>query len=129
MVQSPNEGDMSIALIYIAGPYTALTHCDIAANVQRAREVADAVARAGAFPVTPHLLGDGIEDAGDEAFWYEGTLEVMRRCDALVTVEGWHRSKGANTEIDAMVALGKPVLYSIGAVRDWVALRKAEAAR
>jgi hypothetical protein len=52
-------------IVYIAGPYTAGTRCQVLANVQRAREVADRVARAGGFPVCPHLLGAGLEDAGD----------------------------------------------------------------
>lgn len=96
-------------LVYIAGPYTAPTRCGIAANVQRAREVADRVNRAGAFAVCPHLLGDGIEDSGDAEFWYEGTLEVMRRCDAVVLVPGWKNSSGAIKEEAEATARGMPV--------------------
>ncbi len=107
-------------LIYIAGAYTAPTRCAIAANVQRAREVADAVARLGAFPVTPHLLGDGIEDAGDAAFWYAGTLEVMRRCDALIVVPGSDESKGTSTEIAVMVTMGKPVFLGLPDLAGWI---------
>lgn len=103
-------------LVYIAGPYTAPTRCAVAANVQRAREVADRVARAGAFAVCPHFLGDGIEDAGDAAFWYEGTLEVMRRCDAVVLVAGWSASKGAVREEMEAVERGMPVF---GPTTEW----------
>lgn len=96
-------------LIYIAGPYSAPTAVQRAANVQRAREVAAQVAALGAFPVTPHLLGTGIEDAGDDAFWYRGTLELMRRCDAVVVLSGVDDSKGTRAEIDEAKRLGVPV--------------------
>jgi len=64
------------------------------ANIQAAREAAAQVALMGAFPVTPHLLGHGLEDAGDEQFWYDGTLELMLRCDAVYLVPGWDQSGG-----------------------------------
>ena len=107
-------------LIYIAGAYTAPTRCGIAANVQRAREVADAVARLGAFPVTPHFFDSGIEDAGDAAFWYAGTLEVMRRCDALIVAPGSDESKGTSVEIAVMVTLGKPVFLGLSGLKEWI---------
>lgn len=46
-------------LVYIAGKYSAATRCEVAHNVQFAREAADAIARLGVFPVTPHFLEAG----------------------------------------------------------------------
>jgi len=86
-------------LVYIAGPYTADSQAKVFANIQRAREVADMVIRFGAMPITPHFLSSGIEDAGNAQFWYDATLEVLRRCDALLALENWHESNGALNEI------------------------------
>lgn len=102
-------------LIYIAGPYTALTAADVAENVQRARRVADRVNRDGGgrcFAVTPHFLGSGIEDSGDPQFWYDATMAVLRRCDAVALVDGWEKSKGALEEVAEADRLGLPVFES-----------------
>lgn len=100
-------------LIYIAGPYTAPTVCERRRNVQAARDLADQVNRLhgaeGAFAITPHFVGDGIEDSGDAQFWYDGTMELMRRCDAVLLVDGWHESKGAQAERDVALRRGLPV--------------------
>jgi hypothetical protein len=99
-------------LVYVAGSYTASTRCQVMANVQRAREVAERVARARAFPITPHFLGDGIEDVGGAVFWYEGTLELMRRCDAVVVVPGSENSRGTRIEIATARGVGLPVFFA-----------------
>lgn len=99
-------------LIYIAGKYTAPSRCAIQANIQAAREAADQVARMGAFPVTPHLLGQGLEDAGDEQFWYDGTLALMLRCDAIYLVRGWDESKGAREFLARAKEKGLPFFVS-----------------
>ena len=31
-----------------------------------------------------------------DEFWYDGTLELMRRCDAVMLVPGWEGSKGVS---------------------------------
>jgi len=99
-----------VKLVYIAGPYAAHNSIGVSGNIQRAREVADQVARLGFFPVTPHLLGVGLEDAGSTDFWYEGTLSLMRRCDAVVLKNSEH-SKGTANELADAVARGLPVTY------------------
>ena len=89
-------------LIYVAGPFTAPTDCARLRNIQEAREVADQINRLygkrGAFAIAPHFLSHGIEDSGDGQFWYAGTLEFMRRCDAVVLTVRWRESTGAVAE-------------------------------
>lgn len=111
-------------LIYIAGPYTARTRVETSAHVQRAREAAAEVAGLGLglFPVCPHLLGDGYEDARAPGWWYAGTLELMRRCDAVLLLEGWRESKGARLEAEAARMAGLPLVHAAADLPDALGL-------
>lgn len=88
-------------LVYIAGPFTAPTPEGIAANIARATEMALHVAESGCMPVCPHSNTSdprflGLQDA---AFWYAGTLALMRVCDAIALTDDWQSSDGACREV------------------------------
>ena len=50
-------------LIYIAGPFTAPTHWQVAQNIRAAEAAGREVALLGHMPVIPHVLG---QHYGDE---------------------------------------------------------------
>ena len=39
---------------------------------------------------------------------------MLKRCDAVMVVEGWRRSKGACAEVDEALRMGLPILYAWG---------------
>lgn len=86
-------------VIYIAGPYTAPTNWQIQENINRAMAAGKLVAEMGAMPLIPHsntpLIFHGINNG---QFWYDGTMELLRRSDAIMLIEGWQNSKGAVEE-------------------------------
>lgn len=115
-------------LVYIAGPYTAATAIERTGNIHSARERAVDVVRVvpGIFPVVPHLLGAGWEDEGSAAFWYAATLEVMRRCDAVLVLPTWKASKGAVAEVEEALRLGLPVFQTVTELARWSSQKVVE---
>jgi hypothetical protein len=96
---------MRTYLVYIAGPFRARSNYLVKLNVRRAEALALKVALAGAragirlMPVCPHTNTSEFyghrEDLLPDAFWLEGTKEMMRRCDAVILTKRWRKSEGA----------------------------------
>lgn len=110
-------------VVYIAGRFTAPTAWEIEQNVRRAEALAAEVAQLGAMPLCPHtnsrfffgLIGTTAE------FWYDGTLELLRRCDALILVPGWEGSTGTAAEREEAWRLKIPQFHYMTALKDWLA--------
>ena len=109
-------------VVYIIGPFRGPTAWDIAENVRAAERMALAVARAGAMPLCPHANTAHFHGQLDDKFWLEGTMELLKRCDAVVLVDGWERSEGSCAEKDAAREMGIPVFWpdSIDDLAEWV---------
>ena len=109
-------------LVYIAGRFSASTAWEIEQNVRCAELVAAEVAKLGAMPVTPHANSRffaGLTGTTPE-FWYQGTLELLRRCDALILVPGWEGSKGVEMEREEAWRLNIPQFHDLRSLKDWV---------
>jgi hypothetical protein len=105
----------AVILVYVAGRFTAADRAGVERNIKAAEDVAIEVARAGHMPVCPHsnTSRPEFEDVQGYEFWIAGTMALMERCDALVTVPGWEASKGARGEASRMLQLGRPVAHSV----------------
>ncbi len=103
-------------LIYIAGKYTADTIEKRQENIDRAKEVAIACWNAGHTVITPHMNTANLDEHTNltPQDWYDRTLRLLWRCDALVTVDNWQDSKGAIGEVEYAKANGIPVYHSQG---------------
>lgn len=97
-------------VVYVAGPYRATTPWGVEQNVRRAEEVALELARRGYVPLCPHTMYRFFDGQCDDAFWLGGTLELMRRCDLVVMVDGWEASQGSRGEHAEAKRLRIPVL-------------------
>lgn len=119
---------LASTLVYLAGPYTAATREGVELNIARAVDRAVEVAKLGAMPVCPHSnTGDErFEKAQDYRFWVAGTMELLRRSDALLTIDGWQSSSGARGEVTAADRMGKPVFHSVDHLARWLENRKRE---
>lgn len=99
-------------LVYVVGPFSAETPHETFRNVIRAQLVGAELARGGCMPVIPHSIGAPYVGIATPEFWYQGTLELMSRCDAVVAVEGWPKSKGSRSELEVAGQLDIPVFYA-----------------
>lgn len=97
-------------LILVAGPYSAPTEEDRAANLERLNMAAAALAVRGHFPVIgvnialPVLQAAGLDYA--HPLMMAISLAVTERCDAGLQIG---RSPGADREIARLLELGRPV--------------------
>ena len=109
---------MTIPVVYIAGPINAETAWLREANIRRAETAALDVWKSGGVALCVHAMTRYYceQDMPYEA-WIAGDLELLSRCDALLTVEGWEDSPGARREVEAAHAQGMPVLHSPWALR------------
>lgn len=100
-------------VIYIAGKYRGPTPWAVEQNIRAAEDVAAKVIRAGHMPLTPHKNTAHMEGLADDAFFLEGTMELLRRCDAVLCVSNWRDSVGARAEVEEARRLGLPV-FGVG---------------
>jgi hypothetical protein len=99
-------------VIYIAGPFTGSTAWEIEKNVRNVEEIALEVARLGGMPLCPHANSRFFHGQCTPEFWYEGTLELLKRCDAIVLHPDWKASKGCKDEQQWALQHGMAIFYA-----------------
>jgi hypothetical protein len=107
-------------VVYIAGRFTAGDSWQVENNVRIAENGAYLVARLGAMPLCPHTNTRHFHGTLTSEFWYEGTMELLRRCDAVYCVHGWERSSGAVREREEAERLGLPVFEHGDELDKWL---------
>ncbi len=85
--------------------------------------VAELVGKPKAMPVIPHsnTAHEHFEQCQPYQFWIDGTLELLRRCDAVILTDDWERSSGARGEAQEAHRLGMPVFHGVEGLRVWLA--------
>lgn len=99
---------MSLPLIYIAGKFRGPTPLDVRRNVEAARDLGFRVAQAGGYPVIPHTMTVDFDKQLTDEFWLQGTMELLKRCDAIVLTANWMQSSGARAELVMAESLNMP---------------------
>lgn len=104
-------------LVYVAGPYT---RPDPVLNTHRIIKVADHLQGTGLVTChVPHLnhLWNLVAPHDDVEHWYSYDLAILRRCDALLRVEG--ESAGADTEVSFAEEHGIRVFFDQDHLLSW----------
>jgi len=115
-------------LIYVAGQYfpstkeygekSGIMHWEMHKNIEKARAIGAECAMKGWMPIIPHTNTAWMSGIQAHEWWYESTNEQLRVCDAIVMVDGWEESHGAQMEHDEAVRMGIFVYYSTDEVLD-----------
>lgn len=98
-------------VIYVAGPFRGAHAWAVEQNVRRAEAVAYEVFAAGHVALCPHTNTRFFDGSLPDQIFIDGTLELMRRCDAVIVLPNYARSQGTRGEIAEAERLGKPVAY------------------
>lgn len=99
-------------VIYIAGKYRGPTAWAIEQNIRAAEDAAVKIWQAGMVAMCPHANSRHMEGVATDEHFLAGTLELMRRCDAVLLVNNWEDSVGARSEVDEANRLGLPIMHS-----------------
>jgi hypothetical protein len=119
-------------LIYIAGPKTATkpdgspNYFAETANIEIAVKVGHLIINLGGLPMLSHTAFgrfDRREMSEEEVIlWRLARLDLLRRCDALVTVAGWQHDDMAKAELRACISQGKPFFHDLTSEDDQTAV-------
>lgn len=107
-------------IVYIAGKFRGPNTWEVHKNVQEALKVGFDVANFGAMPLIPHSNTHEFDGTLHDQFWLQGTLELLHRCDAVMTVLNWVNSTGARAEVTEATRLGIPVFHDLTKLSSWL---------
>ncbi len=102
---------------YVAGPFRGVSAWDIEQNIRRAEEIALELWQMGVAVMCPHTNTRFFEGAAPDSVWLDGYLEILKRCDVVVMVNGWEKSTGSRAERLRALELDIPVFDSIEFIR------------
>ena len=113
-------------VVYLAGPYRASTEFGVHQNIQAAERVALEVWRMGAVCICPHKNTAYFGGALLDEVWLMGDMELIRRSDAVLMMDGSLGSCGARTEEAFAVNIGKPVFNAPHLLEEWLRDNESE---
>ena len=116
-------------VIYIAGRYRDLQGRPwfIKQNIQRAELAASEVWKLGCVAFCPHMNSALFDGVAPDRVFLQGGLEMILRCDALYVFDTqWAFSSGTKAEVEFARKNGKPVHFTLQAVKDWLVVESGD---
>ena len=98
-------------VVYIAGPYRASSINGVYENIHAARQEARRWWVNGYAVICPHANTAFMDGEDTDHIFLDGDLELLRRCDVIVMLDGWENSEGAKREHDEAIDCGLEVRY------------------
>ncbi|MEK6797377.1 MAG: DUF4406 domain-containing protein [Planctomycetota bacterium] len=107
-------------LVYVGGPYRALTEFGVHRNIQAAELWTVELLRLGAAVICPHKNTAYLGGAVSDKHVLAADLEILRRCDAMFLIPGWWHSAGTLGEIAFATEMGIPVFERLEELAAWL---------
>lgn len=108
-------------LVYVAGKYRGANNWEIKCNVHESAKLALEVWRLGAVAISPHLNTSDFQYTLPDHVWLDGDLEILSRCDAVLLIQGWHKSQGTRAEVEFAISRRIPVFKDLWQIEQWLA--------
>ncbi len=106
-------------VIYIAGKYTASNEKGKKKNIKDAETVSKQVWKRGMAAICPHLNTKNWDKLIDADEFLEGYFSIVKKCDAVLMLNGWKYSEGAKAEHWLATTYNVPVFYSVSELDSW----------
>lgn len=98
-------------VVYIAGAYRDGTEWGLEQNIRHAEAVAIKLWQKGFAVICPHKNTSHFGGLCSDDTWLRGDLEILSRCDIVMMLKGYEKSKGAVAELKYAKELGKLIHY------------------
>jgi len=106
-------------LCYVIGPYRSKEGVHgIKQNIENAEKLALELWKLGYAVICPHKNTGFFDGAAHDDVWLKGDLEILKRCDFAVTVDGWENSMGGTNEVKFCKEHNIPVFHSVKEVTE-----------
>lgn len=102
--------DKPIKVVYIAGAFRAETQWGIMKNVRKAEDASLMLWKQGYSVICPHTMTQHFQNECPDDVWLKGCIELLKRCDAIFLVDGWHDSEGTREELKIARELGLTIM-------------------
>lgn len=100
-----------LPVVYLAGPYRALTPWLVEYNCRVAEEATLALMKLGVPVITPHLIGRNFDKEVPDDLVLGIMQELMLKCDVVVVLPDYAKSAGTKAEIELAKRHEMPVLF------------------
>jgi len=100
-------------LLFISGPYHGATPWDREVNIYNAKALGVRVIKeTNMFPIIPQANTACFDGLAPDARFLAGTLALMLRCDGVLMMPDWKKSKGARAEERMAQHMGILIAYT-----------------
>lgn len=105
-------------IVYVAGAMSADNILTMLENIHNGIKLGGEVLKMGYAPFVPHFdiffkIQSGVDFDIPMQYYYDYTMEFLKRCDYVLVCPNSENSVGTNNEIKKAKELGIPVFYDI----------------